>query len=177
MGVFADELRKMVIHATSPDSHIGARVTPPCRVEVRFARGAYARYDGPTLGSQLGRLATSLWVEYQRGCREALGRALGEPVRDGRLDDRRRREYQAELGRLVAEGESPDGRVRMECEGLSRWRVEVEPAVPREVGEEEFLRLVDAAGSAALWEYLQAVRDLKNEFFDLRLPDRAGDRG
>jgi hypothetical protein len=173
MGVMADRLDSMVVRAVSPDRKIEATVVSRDQVSLRFGAGTYRRYDERTLEHQLARLATLVWVEYRRGYFQALSEATGETIRgDEPEEDLQRRRFRQAQAEMVVRGVSAGGLIEVESTGLAQWRVTLERGITRRLTEEQFLSEARGAVAALLADYYMKMVSLKDEFYDLEIPDR-----
>jgi hypothetical protein len=173
MGIMADRLDSMVVTANSPDGQVTATVSKREQVDIEFRRGAYRRYDERTLEHQLARMATLAWIGYRRGYFEALSAANGETIRGDEEEwDANRRRFQQARAAVVAEGASPTGWIRAEATGLTHWRVRIEDGALTQLTEDEFRSEARGTVAALLMDYDEKMLALKDEFFDLNLPDK-----
>lgn len=173
MGSVADRLDSMVVTVSSPDGQITATLSNGDQVTFGFRPGSYERYPERTLEFQLARLAASIWVGYQRGYRRALDDAAGAAVStDGMVRGSKRDRFRQDQAQLVAEGTSTSGRIRASSQGLMHWRVTIASGAVRALTEDEFLAEVGEAARSLLANYYEQVRQLKDEYFGLDLPDR-----
>jgi hypothetical protein len=172
MGALAELLNSRVFTVHSPDGQINATVSNRDRVELQFQPHAYRRYDEAALAHQLTRLAAAVWVESERRYRAAVGEATGESFREERLvrGSMRRRYYQ-DLAELEVEGWSSSGWVGIWTLGLLHWNVVIAPGAIRSLKENEFAAEAAEAARSLLASHSMQVHRLKDEHFDLRLPD------
>src|SRR5204863_8427102 len=99
-------LGRFVVNRRSPDRNIHGTFRGRHGIELRFAHGAYFRYDDASLAAQLGPLATTTWAEYRRAYFAALSEELGRAVRpEDRSDSSRLNEYRQELAQLKLSGD------------------------------------------------------------------------
>lgn len=174
MGELADRLNSLVVRETSSDGNITVTREHRNHITLGFRPGAYRSYDETTLAGQLGELARAVRGRCQRSYYETVSDVTGQPVTAGEaereLDGRGRRFREAQRA-LHIEMASSDGWITVETEGLDHWRVRIRNGALRALSEQEFV----AQGTAALGLLLNAYRDrdreLRDEFFDLKLPD------
>lgn len=180
MGELADRLDRVVVEETSPDGGIVATQIHRNQITLQFRRGAYRRYNEAALENQLAALARAVRINCQRSFYETISAVTGQSMTVGEAErdldgpDRRFREAQRAL-RVAAT--SPGGWITAETQGLDNWRVHIKRGALRALAEEEFV----AEATAGLRDLLRAHRDrdreLRDEFFDLKLPKgRADDR-
>ncbi|MEV6843653.1 hypothetical protein [Actinoplanes sp. NPDC051411] len=173
MGELADRLERLTVRETSPDGQIAA-TRDRNQVTLRFHEGAYRSYTESALAGQLGDLARSVRAGCQRGYYEVIGDVTGQPVSAGEvereLDGRERRFYEAQRA-LRVETSSVNGWITVETEGLDQWRVRIRDGALRALSEEQFISEGVAALGRLLTAYHDRDRELRDEFFDLKLPE------
>ena len=153
-------LDRIVVNTRSPDRNIHVTFRGRHGIELRFAHGAYFRYDDASLAAQLGPLATTTWAEYRRAYFAALSEELGRAVRpEDRSDSSRLNEYRQELAQLKLSGDSPGGWVQASSVGLVRWRFQLRPGARRGLSTEEFIAEVHGAVRAVFADYDSKARE------------------
>lgn len=173
MGELADRLDRAVVRETSPDGRITATQAHRNQITLEFLPGAYWRYDEPALEGQLTALAHAVRSSCRRTFYEAVSEVTGlstsgaEAQRE--LDGRTRRYLEAQQA-LRIRVSSPGDWITAETHGLDRWHIRIKKGALRRLAEEDFV----AEAMAALGELLAVFRDrdreLRDEFFDLKLP-------
>jgi hypothetical protein len=172
MGVLADRLDRLVFTVHSPDRQISATLSDRDHVDLRFQPGAYRRYDERALAHQLTRLAVAAWVESQRQYRAVFSEATGEPFSGQKLvRGSMRHRYHGDLTALEAEGWSGSGWVGIWTQGLTHWDVMIMPGAIRSLTQDEFAAELAEAVQSLLTSHRWEVYRLRNEHFDLQLPD------
>jgi hypothetical protein len=164
-----------LITTTSPDGQIQARISGPDGIEVAFRRGAFGRYDEPSLSHQLERLCALSWIAHERARTEQLRRTLGRGVQEFAAEqrypkDERRQQYDADLAEVRAEGTAPSGLIRVQARGMLRWRVDIQPGALRRLGERAFLNELAAAVRALLADRDVKITLIKSRYYDLGVP-------
>ena len=163
----------IVVTTQSPDGQIAMRYTHPRQIGVRFRPGAYDRYTRRELESQLVQVATKLWVAYRRACQAALTEILGFPSSGGpEGDDEKSLRFERERAVMPAVGESANGEIRVRTTGFVRWDVQISNRALDRLAEGQFCEALAQAAQGLLDDHMTKLHALKNEIFDLRLPDR-----
>jgi hypothetical protein len=134
MGEVAEAVERLTVNVTSPDGrirvHMGNR-----SLKVRFAPGSYHSYSEEALESQLTRLATAVWSDYQRGYLAVLKEhdlSVPDP-RDPRVS-----EFLADRDRIESEGRSPNNCVKVRSVAMRHWQVRIRPGTLAALSEDEF---------------------------------------
>ena len=178
MGILAERLEHMVVHASSPDRCINAVLTYPQQLTLTFTAGSYRQYREQYLERQLNALASRLWIAYRRGYLAALNEAIGEPEQSGLPADETElprsrepetdphvRRYREAAAAIVAHGESADKRVRVSTTALVRWEFSISPGTVDTVSENQCRQDVLDAAQKAINDFRAQVRDLKTEYY------------
>jgi hypothetical protein len=161
MGV-SERVEAVVVRATTPGGSVTATMRGMDGVEVSFAPGFYQRVGVHEMEAQLAQVARVLWANRMREYRVILDDEFqGNLEIDAPPADRRDERFYEERDNLVAEGVSPDGRVRVTVRGMRDWTVHIAPGSLDELREEELTRAVAQAAQALIRDQLDKIRDLK----------------
>jgi hypothetical protein len=173
MGELADRLDRVIVQETSPDGGITATQAHRNQITLQFRPGAYRRYDEPTLAGQLAELARAVRTSCRRSFYETVSEVTGRSITAGEAEreldgrDRRFRDAQRALHVGVR---SPGGWIIGETQGLDHWRVRIRNGALRTLSEREFVAEATAGLGSLLGAYRDRDRQLRDEFFDLKLP-------
>jgi hypothetical protein len=176
VAAIADDLRAIVVTATSPDGRIEGRVESSEHLSLRFLHDSYEQYyrrrDAESLAHQLGRGATLMAAAYQKARREVMLAHSFERYSARRTPfSARHREYLERGPEITARGSSPDQEIHVTAVGLMDFRVSIAPDVLDRHGERDFLRLADAAMNALRADHRHAHTTLRHELY-LKHKDR-----
>ena len=80
--------------------------------------------------------------------------------------DRRDERFYEERENLVAEGSSPDGRVRVSVRAMRDWTVRIAPGAIDEMREQELAHAAAQAGQALIQDQIDKTRDLKLSIYE-----------
>jgi len=126
----------------------------------------YRSLTEAALERELAQLARALWVRRTASYEDMLTTAFGSnaPVKrpaatpeEAALDQ--------ELARLVAQGASADGRVRIGLRGGSQWRVAIAPGTVRALRESEFNVRVREAVAALIRDQVAKTREVRARIY------------
>jgi hypothetical protein len=176
-AMIGDLLKTMTVTATSPDGNIHATVFDYKRIRAGFLPSTFDRYDEPELGHQLARLGITAWIAWSRERMELYRRSLGLTAQEAEqaqsvVYDSHRKQYEAALNAIEAEGAS-DGRVlHIRTVGMLQWHVAIEHGALRHYGEHGFLGEIHSAFEALMRDRELKIITLKSDFFDLGIPRR-----
>ncbi len=166
MGVLADGLDNMRVHASTPGGSISAELHGRSDVRVSFAPGYYRRVERSDLEAHLASLAKLLWVarmrEYYELRSEATGeRITGEPPAISPRDV----DYDRQREGLLAEGASADGAVYISVLGMKTWTVRVTTQALNSLREDEFAARLGEAAALLISDHRRQVRELKMKIY------------
>lgn len=171
-----DPVAQIVVTEHSPDHIISATLSHHDKIVFQFRPRAYGLYDEAALGRQLGQLITSLWDSFRQRYFQSLSEAVGETIRgDEREDSPKLQRFKEAQLALLAGGDSPQRWVRIETQGMRHWRVTIARNAVRQLAEQDLVVEVDGALRAAINDYYAQLLALKDEYFDLRLPEERRD--
>jgi hypothetical protein len=173
MGELSDRLDRVVVRETSPDGRITATQVHRSQITLQFLPGAYWRYDESMLEGQLTELAHSVRSSCRRTFYEAVSEVTGWSVTanetERELDGQTRRFREAQQA-LQVRVSSPGDWIIAEIQGLDRWHIRIKKGALRRLSEEQFIAEAMAALGELLAEFRDRDRELRDEFFDLKLP-------
>lgn len=166
MGI-SERVDSMAVQATSPNGSVTAVVRGQNGIEISFAPGFFQRAGTEELETQLAQVARLLWANRTREYRAILddefrGNLVVDPPPDGQRDER----FYEERENLVAEGSSPDGRVRVTVRGMRDWEVRIAPGAIDELREEEMARAAAHAAQALIQDQMDKTRELKLSIYE-----------
>ena len=125
------------------------------------------------LESQLTELAHAVRSSCRRAFYEAVSEVTGWSVTaeeaERELDDRDRRFREAQQALRVAVS-SPGGWVIVETQGLDHWHIRIKKGALRRLDEQDFVAETMAGLGELLATFRDRDRELRDEFFDLKLP-------
>lgn len=101
---------------------------------------------------------------------EVTGRSVTAELAERELDGRDRRFHQAQRA-VRAGGVSPGAWIAAETQGLDHWRIRIKGGALRALSEHEFMAGATAVLERVLAAYRGRDRGLRDEFFDLKLPE------
>jgi hypothetical protein len=170
MADIADDLRAIVVTATSPDGRIEGRVESLEHITLRFVSDSYEQHyrrrDAESLAHQLGRGATLMAAAYQKARRGVMLRhgferysALRPP------SSSRHREYLERGAAITAHGSSPDQEIQVTAVALMDFRVSIAPDVLDRHEERTFLQLAEKAMSDLRADHQRAHAALRHELY------------
>ena len=170
------DLAAVDVTVTSPDGRIEGRMRSMDKIAFRFLHDSYEKYyrvrDAELLAYQFARGSTLLAAAYLRARRTIMARHGFERYTPGRPpESARHREYLERGARLVAEGSSPGGGIRVRTRGLVEFKVAIEQAVTRDRAMPEFLNLANSAMIALNKDYRRVHSGLRHELY-LKYRDR-----
>jgi hypothetical protein len=152
MGAIADDLRGIVVTATSPDGRIEGQMESTEHITLRFVGDSYENYfrrgEAEALAHQLGRGATLLATAYQRARRAVM---LAHDFERYSLlrppFTARHREYSERGAGLTAHGSSAGQEVRVWAVALTEFRVALGSDLLDLHEERAFLQLARTTGA------------------------------
>lgn len=160
MSTFSELMTDARITVTSPDGNIRAQVVADfSRLSIAFRPGSYGDYSAQRLAGQLsrlGELARTAMLKTRAAAYRKATDTDDDAMEHGRPHwDSRRREYEAEMNALDVRSFSQRRLLRIRCEGLDRWKVEVKDEALR-LDEKDF-----AAEFAGAFRHLMADHRFK----------------
>ncbi|WP_244615695.1 hypothetical protein [Stackebrandtia albiflava] len=162
----ADRLSSMVVDVRSPDGRIRATLRHRDELTLYFSGDAYRHYQERTLEYQLARLATLMWVDYQRQYDEAVAAVVGHPVEEDRESwNANRRRFREEQAETKASGMSPGNVVYVENVGMRNWHVVVRDGTVARVPEEEFAAECVGAFHTLMRDHADNMRRLRAKHY------------
>lgn len=171
-----DRLQAMTVQTESPDGKIWARVHDYTQLTVGFYPFTYEQYDEPGLSYQLSRLGILTWVAWSRERTDIYRRTVDltteEAERAPWTEDPARRQYDAELNAIEAEGVSAHGALRIRTLGMMQWQVDIEPHTLRRFDQHTFAGEIRSAFEALMADRRRRLIILKSDYFDLGIPRR-----
>lgn len=171
-----DELDAIDVTVTSPDGRIEGRMRSLNKVAFRFLHDSYEKYyrhkAAELLAYQFERGAMLLSAAYMKARREIMRRHGFERYTEGRPPyARRHREYLERGAKLVAEGSTADGRIKVRTRAMAEFKVRIDPVIPKRCDQAEFLQLANGAMIALNQEYRRVHSELRHELY-LKYKDR-----
>lgn len=178
MGLLADRLDTLTIRCQSPDGLIVATARRNQLESCEFSEGAYERYESGNLEHQLERLATLLYVGYERGVSVARGECgLGPRRKDAsQVDSEAERAYIERVYSITVAAAGPRDMVWFATTGMMEWECDISDDALRRLSESEFLSETMSAARAILVKSDHEVALLKDEYFDMRIPKLTAER-
>jgi hypothetical protein len=176
MAAIEDDLRAIVVTATSPDGRIEGRVESLEYITVRFLSDSYEQYyrrrDAESLAHQWGRGATLMATAYQKARRAVMLAHGFERYTSLRPPfSSRHREYLERGATITARGSSPDREIQVTAVGLTDFHVSIAPEVVDRYEERKFLQLTESAMSDLRADHRRAHGALRHELH-LKYRDR-----
>jgi hypothetical protein len=166
VGVLADRLAGMRVHASLPDGGVSGEFSAERGVDISFAWGTYRTLDERELERRLASLARLLRVAQAREYYAAVSEAFGQTVTK-ELPPLTPRDvaYDKARAELVAEGWSADGRVGVTVHGMTAWRFRIADGTLRLLDEREFADRVRQAGAELLRDQAAKIQALKAQIY------------
>jgi hypothetical protein len=170
MADIADDLKAIVVTASSPDGRIEGRMESLDHITLRFLHDGYERYfrqrDPELLAHQLGRGATLMAAAYQKARREVMAAHRFERYSTLRPPfSSRHREYLDRGAQLAAHGSSSGQEVRVTAVALFDFTVIIAPDVLERNEERTFLQLADSAMRELRADHRRAHTALRHELY------------
>lgn len=166
MGAIRDWRNSLLVRATTKGYGSSAELNGRGNVWVEFPPGVYRSLTESALERELAQLARALLVRRTASYEDLLATAFGPnaPVKrpaataeEAAMD--------RESARLVTQGASADGRVRISLRGGSQWRVEITPGTVRALREMEFSSRVSEAAEALIRDQAAKTRELRARIY------------
>ncbi|GAA4604153.1 hypothetical protein GCM10023107_66880 [Actinoplanes octamycinicus] len=157
-----DRCDTMAVHASAPAGGVHGEARWPGKVEISFSSGCYGQISDSEVERRLAQVIQLLWTRYlerQRAVRAEFGvhEIEDDPVRDN--------VFRADRDRIVAVGQSDDGRVVVSAEGIHRWRVVVADGTVRVLTERDFRAAVNTAVMRLVADQARQVLELKGRVY------------
>jgi hypothetical protein len=168
MGELGARLDRLVINAFSPDGNLTSEICNRIKVDLRFAPGAYARYDAAVLAHQLDQLAALTWTRYRREYLEIAELVLGELRHDG-FANAAEAEFWTRQEQLTVAGASPSGAVSVRSRALVCWRFQIGAGALERLPEPAFVAEVRAAVADLLADHRSQLALLRDELYGSHL--------
>ncbi|CAM3532018.1 hypothetical protein [Stackebrandtia soli] len=176
MGQVADDLKALIITATSPDGDIKCTLKGR-EAKFGFRPGRYHAYDERALESQLGRLLTLMSIGYRRGHSDVMRRAgLVSILRAEDAHDEAQARYLRAAAELSTVGRTARNIVRFKATGMREWRCRVLDGALSTLSEEDFVTEAQESGRALIQDYRRQIRFLRDECFGLDIPSVTRER-
>lgn len=161
MGI-SERVDSMVVRATSPNGSVTATVRGMDGIEIAFAPGFYQRATPQEMETQLAQVARVLWANRMREYEAILNdESEGNLIVDAPAADRRDEQFYEQRDNLVAEGSSPDGRVRVTARGMRDWSVHIAPGAIDQMLEDEMTYAAVQAAEALIRDQMTKINELK----------------
>jgi hypothetical protein len=176
MGNHSDPLEGLSARTISEDQSVSLTLSSGSRLELWIHPAAYRRYQEETLDAVLTVAMTEVWAEYRRRFFQTVSRATGVTVRENQHEGAAMREFRRNWRALAVEGTTPGQRIRIQSEGLTRWRIRIRQGTLRALPCDEFVAEFTTAFQALIDDYHEKITALKDQHFDLRLPGKTPTR-
>lgn len=161
----------------SEDQSVSLTLSSGSRLELWIHPAAYRQYQEEILDSVLTVAMTEVWAEYRRRYFQTVSRAIGVTVRENQHEGgMAMREFRRNWRALGVDGTTPSQRIRIQSEGLTRWRIRIRQGTLRALPCEEFVAEFTTAFQALIADYHEKLTALKDQHFDLRLPGKTPTR-
>jgi hypothetical protein len=166
VGVLADRLDSMHVHAATPDGAISADLNGRTDVSLSFARGYYDQCSERDLERRLTAVAILLWVGRMRALYAALSEAYKQTITgEDRPISPRDVEYAELRDALVARGRSADSRITVSVRGMREWSIRVKDGTVREIDERAFAAAAGEAAADLIRDQFAQIALLKNRVY------------
>jgi hypothetical protein len=165
MGVLADRLDSMRVHASVSGGSVSAELHGRFDVRLEFAPGYYRRADERTLQMRLSSLGRLLWAARMKEHHAIVRAEGGDPIPRERATRPLDLAYYRCLDALVAEGSCADGRIRISVRGMREWTVNIKAGTLWALREGEFVVRVNEAAAALILDQFDKVLRLEQQFY------------